>query len=166
MNRDRVREDVRQLLVRGGNAADVLGAFAAASGPHQAVVTAVVPIFTVLLLVTGAVAWSLVVVVAIAVVLFSVIGQVVVAWSESEVFVLRASRWRARPIEVTGRLPLSAAILATEGGRSAFDDTASTRIVIGGTRYWLFGDSADEAGRLRQAWRVANSAASSPPTSV
>ena len=135
------------------------GAFVALSGPHPGMLPLSTFPFVAVLLVTGSVGWSIAVVVVAWTVLLTAMRYSVVAWSADEVFLLRATRWRARPVEVVGRLPLAAALLAAEGSRKAVDPLLEPSIVIGGARYKLLGWHADEAGRLRTAWRATAAAA-------
>lgn len=135
------------------------GAFVALSGPHPALLPLSTFPFAAVLLVSGSVWWSIAVVGVAWGGLLTAMRYSVVAWSVDEVFVLSAARWRARPVELVGRLPLAAALLAAEGSRRAVDPLLEPSIVIGGARYQLLGWHADEAGRLRTAWRAEVAAA-------
>ncbi|MEQ1703828.1 MAG: hypothetical protein ABMA25_27290, partial [Ilumatobacteraceae bacterium] len=100
---------------------EIEGAFVALSGPHPALLPLSTFPFAAVLLVSGSVWWSIAVVVVAWAGLLAAMRYSVVAWSADEVFVLRATRWRARPVELVGRLPLAAALLAAEGSRRTVD---------------------------------------------
>lgn len=162
VNTDELRRAAISVVGDDARGAGVVGAFVAVSGPHPGLLPLSPLPFVLLLLTTGSTAWSITVLSTVWVGLFLATRQFVVAWNADEVFVMRATRWRARPVEVVGRLPLAAALLAAEGTRRAVDPLLEPAIVIGGASYWLSSSHSDEAGRLRQAWRAARVAADAP----
>lgn len=82
---------------------------------------------------------------------FGSVSKSVVAWTEDEVFVCSASRWKGDPVALLGRMPLEWALLSEEDGAQPWD---SFGIVIGGADYSVSGEHSAEAIRFRRAWRA------------
>lgn len=76
--------------------------------------------------------------------------KVVVAWTAEEVFVLSASVWKGKPMELLGRMPLVAALLAVDTEIPEWDGST---IVVAGESYRVRERHASEADRLCKAWR-------------
>lgn len=72
------------------------------------------------------------------------------AWTAEEVFVLSASVWKGKPMELLGRMPLVAALLAVDTEIPEWDGST---IVVAGESYRVRERHASEADRLCKAWR-------------